>query len=340
MRRLGQRGTTALPAALAALAVSVALTAAVTDVVRTEVILVASRVTTAAALAAADACLADGVARLPAGWDFGPLLAGPDGVAGTADDGRLDAGPGCTASATAAPGPTTPPRVGLLIEGRARDGRRALDAVAGRATPPGVPALVWLAAPPTGSPRGRIVLDGRDPADPDAPPPAAFAGPVPPDALDAWLGGLPQLATTATAAGRFAPAFSFDLLAGRLTAAGATGLDAFAGSPPGLGFVDGDLAFPGPFAGEGLLYVRGTLDIADAFAFNGVVVASGGVRVRSGASLAVSGALWLGAAPGQDALVVDGELRVRRDAAAVAAVDQRFTLPRPAVLLGLRDLGS
>jgi hypothetical protein len=69
--------------------------------------------------------------------------------------------------------------------------------------------------------------------------------------------------------------------------------------------------------------------------FTGVVVVVGGVRVAGGGRLTVEGALWVGP-PG---LQVDGALEVRHHAAAIATTDGLFSLPRQAVLLGLRDLG-
>src|SRR5206468_612226 len=104
------RGSTALPAALATLAVYAALGAAVAELARLEVVLAEQRRAASVALAACDACAAEVVAALPVGWDFTPLLAGPDGRTGTADDGALATPAGCTGSAGAAPGPADPPR--------------------------------------------------------------------------------------------------------------------------------------------------------------------------------------------------------------------------------------
>jgi len=102
--RRSQHGGTALPAALVALVVAASFAAALADLARTEVILARYRQVAAAALAAADACLAAVVAAMPPGWDFDPLLAGPDGVTGTGDDGMLVAPAGCTATARRPPG--------------------------------------------------------------------------------------------------------------------------------------------------------------------------------------------------------------------------------------------
>jgi hypothetical protein len=57
------------------------------------------------------------------------------------------------------------------------------------------------------------------------------------------------------------------------------------------------------------------------------------VRVASGATLRIAGALWLGA----PALDVAGQLVVRHDRAALDAADALFRLPRRARIVGLVD---
>ena len=104
------RGTIALPAALAAIAVSAALGAAIADLTRVELALARQRRAAVGALLAADGCLAEVIAGVAPGWDLTPLLVGPDGTPGTADDGAISAPPGCTGRGRAAPGPVTPPR--------------------------------------------------------------------------------------------------------------------------------------------------------------------------------------------------------------------------------------
>ena len=109
---------------------------------------------------------------------------------------------------------------------------------------------------------------------------------------------------------------------------------------PAIAFIAGDLVVSGALAGAGLLFVDGTLDIQGALDFTGVVVAAGGVRVATGGRLEVAGALWLAAA-GTSSPVLDvaGSLTVRRDADAMTTADRMLSLPRRAVLLGLKDLG-
>src|SRR5437870_7927874 len=130
-RRSQRRGGSSLPAALAALAVSVSFTAALADLARTEVILARYRRAATAALAAADGCLAGLVAATPPGWDFDTVLAGPDGVAATADDGTLVAPAGCTAAARRPPGAATPARLLVTVAAAAAGGRLRLEAIVG-----------------------------------------------------------------------------------------------------------------------------------------------------------------------------------------------------------------
>jgi hypothetical protein len=340
-----RRGATALPAALATLAVSAALGAAVAELARLEVILAEKRRATATALAACDACLAEVVAEMPAGWDFAPLLAGPDGRSGTADDGALAAPAGCAASAGGAPGPSDPPRALVRVEATAGGGRRVLEALLGREPAPGVPALLWLGAPPDADVAGVVSLDGVDASDGSAPAWSGLAAPDDPGALDGWLAA--QGARIVSGPGTGAPLAArpppLGALAERVRSAGPRGADALvaAGVPaPALAFVEDDLVIDDARQGAGLLFVDGLLDIRGNLDFTGIVIAAGGVRIAGTGRLAVDGALWLGdpAAAGP-LLDVAGSLILRHRRAAVAVADGLLALPRRAVLLGARDVG-
>jgi hypothetical protein len=334
-----------MPAALAALAVSAALGAALAELVRTEVVLAEHRRTAAVALAAADGCLAELLAGLPAGWDFLPLLAGPDGHTGTVDDGTLVAPASCAASVRPAPGAADPPRILMQIEGRADGGRRTLDAVVGRTAAPGVPALLWLdAVPAAGALAGAVTLDGGDPEDPTAPAWSAVAAPADPEALDRWLSGEPAaiVATAATTPPIAAPSPPLAALAGRVRGAGPRGAETLttgSAPPPVLALVDGDLVVADARRGAGLLFVDGTLDIQGTLDFTGVVVASRGLRVAAGGSLTIAGAFWLGLAAAPDEpMRVDGGLALGQRRSALTDADRLLTLPRLPTLLGMRDL--
>ena len=332
------RGSAALPAALVALAVTAALTAALVDLAGTELAVARHRRDAAVALAVTDGCLATVVADAPAGWDFAPLLAGPDGRAGTPDDGLLATPATCAGRAAPAPGPAVPPRALLTLEGAAGRGHRLVAAVVGREPAAGVPAVLWLdATPAMGSVPGTLTLDGTDGLDPLAPGWAAVAAPADPLALDAWLAGdVPHVAlATGTAPPIHAPTPPFAELTERLRAAphgGAETLVTSTGPPPALALVDADLVVADDRHGAGLLVVVGRLDIRAALHFTGVVVASGGIRVASGGMLAVAGAVWSGLP-----LALDGDAAIRR--ATLDDADRLLPLPRRAVLLSMRDLG-
>ena len=338
----GERGAAALAAAMVALAVSAALVAAVAEVSRTELTLAQHRRAAAVALAAADACLAEVVTGIPPGWDLSALLAGPDGVAGNGDDGSLVTPAGCTATVLPAPGVgATVTRALARIEASAGGGRRSLEAVLAPATGPGVPAVLWLTALPAPTAiRGSVLLDGVE-ATPDAPRWAAFAAPADPEALDAWAaavgaalgmsaGTLPAIAAATPPIGA---------LRARVLAVPHGGAETLvpAGAPtPSVAYVAGDLPVVAALYGAGLLLIDGMLDIRGALDFTGVVVASGGVRIASGASLTVAGAVWTGAPATFD---VDGAVALGADAAAVATADSLVPLPRRTIILGQRDLG-
>ena len=342
MTRRGARGGIALPAALGAVAVSAALAGAVAELTRVETLIARHRRTEASALAAADGCLAEMLAGLPAGWDFAAVVAGPDGRAGTADDGIVAAPPGCTG--TAAPAPGTGSRLLLGVDARAAGGRRAVTAVAGRAAAPGAPALLWLSAlPASGAVVGELALDGADPSDATAADAAGIAAPGEPEALDAWAGRTAVTATPRTGPPVSAPSPPLTGLFARLRAAGPAGAGALVtGTPPtARTLVEGDLVVETPLRGAGLLAVDGFLDVQSTLDFSGVVVATRGIRVTSSGRLTVAGALWLG--PGEypeGPLRLDGALALRQSKAAVTAADGLLPLPRLAVLFGLRDLGA
>jgi len=333
------RGAAVLPAALAAIAVSAALTAAVVEMTRVELVLARHRHAATDALLAADACIADLIADVAPAWDLDALLAGPDGMRGTADDGGIAPRAQCTGRADLPPGPAAPPRVRARLTALAGRGQRTVEAIVGLASVPGVGALVWLGRSPLdASIAGAIALDGTDVADPSADA-ASLAAPEWPERLDAWLAAEagPIVTTARTRPPLTATAPPLIALDARIQAAGPAGAEALVpGTPvPMLTRVAGGLVVAASLHGAGLLFVDGTLDIAGALDFTGLVVVSGDLHIRPGASLSVAGGLWTGAG----SLVVDGGLAVRQDGAALAAADGLLPLPRTAVLLGQRDLG-
>jgi len=218
------------------------------------------------------------------------------------------------------------------VEAVAGSGRRIVEAVVARSPGPGTPALIWVADPASlRDPGGTLTLDGADVARPGAGALAPLAAPGDPVALDGWIAthGARVTVTPAGVAALNAPPPPVAELATRLRAAGAaaTGTLVPAGSPPlALTLVTGDLAIASTALGRGLLLVDGLLDITGTFAFNGVVVASAGIRVAAGARLDVAGSIWLGSGA---SLVVDGDARVAARADALDAAETLLRLPPP-----------
>jgi hypothetical protein len=336
------RGGIALPAALAALVASLALAAAVADVARTELAVASHRRTAMRALAALDVCLARVLASVPPGWDFATILDGADGLSGTIDDGQLATPAGCTGRGRRPPGPATPPRLLVALDATTGPGRRLLDAVIARSAPPAIPALVWMAA--LSHPQiagGRITVDGA--GDPDVAVPA-LAAPEVPAVLDAWAAAAALETTVGTPPPITAAAPPLGEFLARFRAAGPSAplLAADPGTPPPPApmLVEDDLIVTDARQGRGILFVGGSLDIQGTLNFTGLVIAAGGVRVASGATLGIAGALWIGP-PGPSGTTLDlsGTLAVLRDPMAIDTADTLFALPRRAVLGGLRDAG-
>lgn len=334
MRRDHECGGVAVAAALLVLMAASLLAAAVAEIARTELVLAQHRRTFARGLVAADACLAQVAATLPAGWDYRATLVGADAVAGTADDGMVPSPNGCSAQLVAGPLGATRPL--LDVTASVPSGGRRLRAVVAPAPSP-VPAVVWATgAAGLGSVTGRLVIDGVDAARADLRPLAGLASSDDPALVDAWLTASPGVSFVgATAAAEYAPAPPLLAVSSRLVAVGA--LPAFAPSPaappPTLHAVSGDLVIAGPGVGAGVLCVDGRLDIGADFAFNGVVAATGGIYVASGVVARVAGAVWVGT----PAFDVRGELLVVHDRAALDAAAALAPFPRRSSIAGLVD---
>ncbi|MFN8544307.1 MAG: hypothetical protein U0807_08870 [Candidatus Binatia bacterium] len=333
----------ALPAALGLVLVVALVSAGLAAMARTELRLAWHRQILSARLSAADACLAQVVAALPAGWDFSRALAGSDGLAGTADDGVLAAPAGCTASALPAPGAVAPPRRLLELTAQGPPGQRHVRALVGWAATPGVGVLLWAAAPDRmGSVTGLLDLDGHDASDPGARPLAALGGPTDPSDLDDWIGAAAGLVRTSpgTEAPVATPEPPLAALVTRARATAPTGVLVPSGPVPvSITLANGDLTIGGPLLGAGLLVVDGVLDVQAMLDFAGVIVATQGLRVTPGATLTLRGEAWLGAPATGPTLTVAGTVRIEQDHAAVSAADALLALPRRAVPAGLVDGG-
>jgi hypothetical protein len=214
-----------------------------------------------------------------------------------------------------------------------------LDATVRRTSEPGAGALLWLSTPPeSGSITGTASLDGGDPDTPLA----SVAAPADPETLDAWVGaeGTHLEISPLTLAPVFGPPPPLADLGARVLAGAHAGGEALVagGAPPAAVIhVAGDLTVDDTRHGGGLLFVDGLLEVRGQLEFEGVVVATGGIHVASGASLTVAGGLWLGVA--SPTLAVEGGLVLRRAPDAVATADALLPLPHRASVASARDLG-
>jgi hypothetical protein len=328
-------------AALLTLLVASTIGTAMSELSRLEVALARQRRATAAGLAAVDACAAEAVASLPAGWDFDDFLLGDDEIAGTADDGVLPLASGCLGRAWAAAGPPTPPRLLLELEATRRGGRRRIEAVARRRSNPGAAALLWVANPTSiGRVEGTLTLDGADPSTPGRTV-SVLAAPGEPEALDAWIAAAgPALVSSGGAAPIWAPSPPLAALVTRAASAGAStpavGLVATPPATPAVVLSAGDLTIASPVHGAGVLIVDGVLQIEASLTFTGVVAATGGLRVDGAGLLDVQGALWLGP-DSPEALIIEGSASVTASAAALDGADALLPLPRQARIASVRD---
>lgn len=305
---------------------------------RTELLLARNGTRFALALVALDECAAAATRGLPLGWRFDDVLAGPDGVPGSADDGAVAAPPPCIVTATPLAG--APPRIHLDLATARGGGRRAGRAVIGRRARPGPGALLWLpSADRAGVVPGRLVLDGGIPG---PRPTAAIATPDEPVVADAWLAAHAVEVTASTGAPTWSPAPPIAAVIDAARAVGgappAAALAPTAPAPALLGLAEGDLIVTDARWASGLLVVTGRVRVmaGGALTLDGLLVTAGGVDVAAGGAGEVRGALWSGA-PAWGALDVGGTLRVAWDPAALTAAATMLTLPHEPLLLGWLD---
>jgi hypothetical protein len=314
----------------------------------------------------AEAGIEHAVAEIMPGTSFDAVLAGPDRVEGTADDGVFPFSEG-----PPAPFPAAPLRYDVHVarrqdgwldvtsSGSGRNGAmKAIAAIVKRAPLPFTPAALYVdnsTAVALGS--ADLIVSG----------------------LDHGIGDVATVAT-GTAAAIAALATSPDaepelrqLLAGnaeRLVGAGespsiattlppdvqalltaCTQLSACVSVPPtvadivALGSVGApqialanDLDVGGQLSGAGVLVVRGTLHVSGTLAFTGLVVALGGIICESSSDVQVMGALWRTASP-DPRLYLNGHGVIAYSSAALAAADSAFPglLPHAAVVAGWQE---
>jgi hypothetical protein len=294
------------------------------------------------------------LAVLRAGYSFDALLAGPDGIRGSADDGDPGAGAavsGCTVRAEDDAGDPDPDRLAdgngrirVVSEGAGPRGARSrIEALVGRAPAPYVPAAAYLGRPDLDV-AATATFDGADHAPGD--PPGAASGPGPPvaaaatpvaDVPVALPGGVQDAGGAAVTA---APAAAIDAedFAVRLVSAGppAGPLPLGTFGPAALRVV-GDATLAAPAVGAGVLIVEGSLDVNVPVEVRGAVIVLGRLRVAAEGTLSVRGWLWVEGRGAGPAVTADGPLSVIYSSEAVAEADRLFRLPRRPVVLSERE---
>lgn len=287
------------------------------------------------------------MARLPAGYAFDSVLAGPDGTPGTSDDGMLPGGPPTCVLHVADDVADTEPaahrdgnqrvRVAAGCTGH-RNARHDVEIIVGRDPEPFVPAALYLDRPDTDV-TAPVLLDGNDHAPGDRPGAASGTGSAIPDAASPDL-EVPVRFPAAAHNGHGEPAGLFPALdidapafAARALALGPPLIPAL---PPGqiaglFTHAAADASVSNATRGAGLLLIDGDFHVDAPLDFSGVVVISGRLWIGATGALSIHGFLWVrGEGPGP-ALVASGPLTVLYSRAAVADADTVFPLPRRAV---------
>lgn len=317
----------------------------------------------------AEAGLEHALAEIPPDSTFAPLLAGPDHIAGTVDDGVFPFVEGAPGDFPCAPfhydvrvNAANGGMVSVVSAGSGLHGaNKAVSALVSRSPLPFTPAALHA-----GGDAGTLDLgpgyllsglDHRlddDPSQPQGPATAlpALSGSRPDreELLRARLtpaeaqrlvgaGGPPSIATT--------PSLDVQAYANRYSqhparvrlAAVTLQPDLILGTTqsPQVSVVTGDVDISGHLDGTGVLIVQGTLQVTGSLHFAGLVIAQG-FLFQSSSHVAVAGAVWQ--APGDDAhLQLDGSGSVVYSSDALATIDRAFPglLPHAALLAGWQE---
>jgi len=319
----------------------------------------------------AEAGLEHAVAEIPAGQSFDSILAGPDRVAGTDDDGVFPFAEGSPAEFPYAPfrydvhaASADNAMIRILSQGTGRNGAtKTVAALVARAPLVFTPAALYAQADVTALDLGDagFLLSGFDHQLTDAAgQPSGFAAPLP--AL-----GTPQVDAEAALRQRLSAGAALDLVGagGTPSIAAVAALDlqtylaALLGRPehvtlsavtpngavvlgtpdaPQLSIVAGDCDVAGRLSGNGILAVEGTLHVTGSLDFRGLLLALGGVVFESGSEATITGAFWRGSGV-DDRLQLHGTGSIAYSSAALAAVDTAFQglLPRAAVVVGWEE---
>ncbi len=319
----------------------------------------------------AEAGLEHAVAEIPAGQSFDPILAGPDRVAGTEDDGVFPFAEGPPAEFPYAPfrydvhaTSADNAMVRILSQGTGTNGAtKVVIGLVARSPLAFTPAVLYAESDVTQLSLGSagFLLSGFDhqltdsvaqPTGSEAPVPAlgtprADAAAALRQRLSAaaalslvGAGGTPSVATVApldlqayaAAMAKRPEHVTFTSITGNGTVVLGTR------QAPQLSIVTGDCDVAGRLSGDGILVVEGTLHATGNLAFIGLLLALGGVVFESGSDATITGALWRGGGV-DNRLELQGTGGIAYSSSALAAVDAAIPglLPHAAVVVGWQE---
>lgn len=363
-----QRGT-ALVAALGIAMILLPLGALVALQCRTDLSIQHNLRSDIEAFYVAEAGLAHAIADIPPGQSFDQLLAGPDHLKGTADDGAF---PFVGGPPSAFPYPPFRYDVQVVPNGSnmlrivsrasgANGSTKVVDALVTRSPLPFTPAALYAETTNTNVALGDgFRLSGIDhqaifPPVPDiapaAPLPALSTSRVDAEPLlrAALSGAAPGQISGALAApsvatvpplglGTYASSVANSPTATTYTAASADGAQWGTRQAPQLSIVAGNLDVAGQLTGSGVLLVRGTLHVTGVVEFSGVVLVQGAVLFDPSSTVSVVGTLWQ-AASQDERLELRGNGIVAYSSSALSDLEHAFPalLPHAVLVAGWQE---
>lgn len=363
------RGT-ALPAVLALIMMLLPIGAFVALQCRTDWLIQHNLRAEVEAFYVAEAGLEHALAEISPGTSFDAVLAGPDRIAGTNDDGIFPFSEGAPSVF-----PYAPFRYEVRVARMSadvlsvqssgfgvHDATKVVVALVRRDPVPATPAAFQVDGDASTLDMGSagFLLSGWDHQIDDPPgAPTSGAAALPalssssPDAEDILRhrlrgesaqrlvgnGGAPSLATAPPVdVQRYATACS--TRPERVQVSGASGDLAVLGTAetPQLSIVAGDLDVGGELTGVGILVVQGTWHVTGQVNFVGLVLAMGGIVFEPSSRVTVTGGLWR-AASNDGRLQLAGSGGIGYSRAALAAVDAAFAglLPHAAVVASWQE---
>ncbi len=366
---MNERGT-ALIATLAVIMILLPLGAYVVLQCRTDLMIERNFNAELETFYTAEAGLEHAVGEIRPGQSFEDLLAGPDRIRGTADDGVFPFDEGGPAAFPYPPLayavhvlPAGDNLVSVVSQASGRAGStKTVTALVKRSPLAFTPAALYArSSVPHAQFDGRTLLSGLDHQSGD--PPALATGAAPavaavassdseaeaelraklPDSVNRELvgaGGTPSIVTV--------PAFDLESLVAHSAAQPAS--VSFAdlrvpsalvlGTPrtPQISVVHGSLDVAGSLTGNGMLIVEGGLYVSGNLEFSGLIISMNDLAFEPTSSMMVSGALWHGGNEGSR-LELLGEGAVVYSSRALTALDNLFPalLPHAAVVAGWQE---